>query len=179
MRPSRSAVIALHPWPLLPLWVALFMPSCWSELGEVHSDQLIPTDNKRGGSLGGSRGGGGGDGTEDGSTGALEQPRSRRQSASPHTPPCLGRAAPGGLCGPRRTGRGRLGRAPGELWSRGSSRSWEEGGTGAARVGVGWHKQWIRLRVVRVRVRFGGPSLFFSSAATPWAVVVPGSKVVG
>lgn len=50
------------------------MPSCWSELGEVHSDQLIPTDNKRGGSLGGSRGGGGGDGAEDGSAGALEQP---------------------------------------------------------------------------------------------------------
>lgn len=155
------------------------MPSCWSELGEVHSDQLIPTDNKRGGSLGGSRGGGGGDGTEDGSTGALEQPGSHRRSASPHTPPCLGRATPGGLCGPQRTGRGRLGPAPGELWSGGSSRSWEEGGTGAARVGVGWHKQWIRLRVVRVRVRFGGPSLFFTSAATPWAVVVPGSKVVG
>lgn len=93
-RPSRSAVIALRPWPLLPSWAALFMPSCWSELGEVHSDQLIPTDNKRGGSLGGNRGGGGGDGAEDGSTGALEQPGSRRQSASP-TPPCLGQAAPG------------------------------------------------------------------------------------
>lgn len=64
------------------------MPSCWSELGEVHSDQLIPTDNKRGGSLGGSRGGGGGDGAEDGSAGALKQPGSRWQSASP-TPPCL------------------------------------------------------------------------------------------
>jgi hypothetical protein len=43
---------------------------------------------------------------------------------------------------------------------------------------VGWHKQWIRLRDVRVCVKFGGPSLFFVSAATPWVVVVvSGSKV--
>jgi hypothetical protein len=120
--PFPLPVVALRPWPLLPSWAALFMPSCWSELGEVHSDQLIPTDNKRGGSLGGSRGGGGGDGAEDGSAGALEQPGSCRQSASP-TPPCLGRTAPGGLCGPRRRGRGRLGPAPGECWSRGSLQS--------------------------------------------------------
>lgn len=45
-------------------------------------------------------------------------------------------------------------------------------------MGVGWHKQWIRLRDVRVCVKFGGPSLFFVSAATPWVVVVvSGSKV--
>lgn len=123
-RPSRPAAVVLRPRPLHPRWVARLMPSCWSELGEVHSDQLIPTDNKRGGSLGGSRGGGGGDVAEDGSVGALEQPGSRRQPASPASP-CGGQATPGGLCGPRRArraGRGQLGPAPGERWSRGSGR---------------------------------------------------------
>lgn len=124
-RPSRPAVAVLRPRQLLPRWAALLMPSCWSELGEVHSDQLIPTDNKRGGSLEGSRGGGGGDVAEDGFVGAIEQPGSRRHPAS-LTSPCCGQATPGGLCGPRRApraGRGQFGPSTGERWSRGSSRS--------------------------------------------------------
>lgn len=71
------------------------------------------------------------------------------------SPGCRGRGGKG-------TALGWASDSPGALAVRG-----EGGGAGAAVVGVGWHKQWIRLWPLPARGDFGGPSLFLDSAPAP------------
>lgn len=98
-----------------------------------------------------------GDGDEDGSAGTLRNSfRLHRRPVVPRL--CLAAAEllRGGNPGPPGAGREGHGPAPGERQSWSSGCPQEEGGAGAAGLGVGWHKQWIRLWPLPASGGFGG-----------------------